>query len=148
MNKFLETLKNLGWLGTAIVTLVAGIWLATTYFNEQRLAYSKSFSDKQLEIAYLAVDTVGGLVSARTSEKWEEYKSQFWNIYLGKLVLFETEDTASRMEALSRVLETTTFKERKTLRPYALHVSKSLRDFIAERNSNDWRMSFQKLIGL
>ena len=39
-------------------------------------------------------------------------------------------------------LDRTKFEERQKLRPYALHVSKSLRDFIAERNRDDWRITF------
>jgi hypothetical protein len=147
MDRFLEALKKLGWLGTAMVTVIAGIWIAITYFNEQRLAYSKSFSDKQLEISYLTAEAVGGLVSARTADACEENREKFWTLFYGNLVLFESDATARAMGDLGTQLDKTTFETRQALRPFALHVSKSLRDYIDQRNSNDWRLSFEKLTG-
>ena len=148
MSKILDVLKNLGWLATALITVIGGLWVAATYFNDQRLAYSKSFSDHQLEIAYKVAENVGRLVAAPTPELWETEKSTFWAYYHGELVLFETDETATVMSELGRELDRTNFEQRRKLGPYALHVSNSLRKFIAARNENDWRMTFDKLTGL
>ena len=77
MSKAFETLKTLGWLGTVLVTVVGAIWVAITYFNEQRLTFAKTFSEKQLELSFEAANTVGGLVAAPTAAEWDKLKAQF-----------------------------------------------------------------------
>ena len=147
MGRFLETLKSLGWTGTILLTVVGGIWVAATYFNEQRLAYSRTFSEKQLDVTYKVTDVITSLVTEATEEQWEKDKTLFWKLYLGDLVLFESDDTAASMAEFGNALEQTEFADRFRLRPYAMHVSKSLRNFIADRNRNDWRITFDTLKG-
>ena len=142
----LSVVKELGWLGASIVTIAAGIWVGTTYLHNTRLAYQKTFNDKQLEVVFLAAETVGELVSAPTKDEWEKRKARFWELYLGRLILFESQETASAMVALGTQLDQTPFEQRAALRREVLAVSRSLRSFLERRNNNEWRITFDTLI--
>jgi hypothetical protein len=142
----LAILKELGWLGAALVTIAAGIWVATTYLHSTRLAYQKSFNDKQLEIIFLTAETVGELFAARLPEDWEAHKERFWELYIGRLILFESSETAKAMVKLGNQLDNTAFDDRRKLRNRCLAVSRSLRNFLENRNNNDWRITFDNLV--
>jgi hypothetical protein len=143
----LSVLKELGWLGASLVTIAAGIWIGTTYLHSTRLAYQKTFNDKQLETVFLTAETVGELVSARTQDEWEERKKRFWELYLGRLILFESRETAGAMSTLGSQLDQTPFEKRRELRGNVMAVSRSLRNFLEQRNNNDWRITFDTLVG-
>jgi hypothetical protein len=142
----LEVLKGLGWVGASLVTIAAGIWVATTYLHSTRLAYQKTFNDKQLETIFLTAETVGELVAARTPEDWEKHKERFWELYIGRLILFESNETAAAMVELGTQLNNTGFEKRRELLSNTIGVSRSLRNFLERRNDNDWRITFDLLV--
>ena len=46
--RFLARAKEFAWLGAAAAALVTAIWWATTYLNDKRLEYVKTFNEKQI----------------------------------------------------------------------------------------------------
>jgi hypothetical protein len=136
-----SVVSSFGWIGTVTVAVVGGAWAAITYVNGKRIEFQQTFNDKTLETIFLTAETVGNLVSARKEEQWEEQKALFWELYWGRLILFESPETLEAMKALGDELKGTTFKDRWQLHSQAKDVAQSLRNYLKDRNSNDWRIT-------
>ena len=63
---FLARIKELAWLGTAVAAIVTAVWAATTYLNDKRLEYVKTFSEKQIALSFETAETVANLLTAET----------------------------------------------------------------------------------
>ena len=50
--RFLARVKDFTWLGMALAATVTAIWAATTYLNDKRLEYVKTFNEKQIELSF------------------------------------------------------------------------------------------------
>jgi hypothetical protein len=59
--RFLARAKELAWLGAAAAALVTAIWGATTYLNDKRPEYVKTFNEKQITLSFETAETVAKL---------------------------------------------------------------------------------------
>jgi hypothetical protein len=141
LNGILETLGHLGWLGAAVAAIAA----AVAYLNNKRLEYQRSFNDKTLKLIFLTAETVGELVACGNEIEWEKQKERFWELYWGRLVLFESDETRKAMETLGIELKVMNFAGRWELHSQAYDVSKSLRNYLKNKNTNDWRITIDEI---
>ncbi|MBM3528639.1 MAG: hypothetical protein FJX62_11140 [Alphaproteobacteria bacterium] len=121
--------------------VVAAGWAVVTYATNKRLEFQKSFNDRQLEIVLLTAQAVGDLLASQEGD-WDSAKARFWELYWGRLVLFEDKPIVNAMIALGNDLSSTSFKERIRLQSKVYNVSLALRNFLKERNAEDWKISF------
>ena len=66
--RFLARVKDFTWLGTALAAIVTAIWAATTYLNDKRLEYVKTFNENQITLSFETAETVAKLLTAETKE--------------------------------------------------------------------------------
>ena len=64
--RFLARAKEFAWLGAAAAALVTAIWWATTYLNDKRLEYVKTFNEKQITLSFDTAEIVAKLLTAET----------------------------------------------------------------------------------
>ena len=81
---FLARIKELAWLGTAVAAIVTAVWAATTYLNDKRLEYVKTFSEKQIALSFETAETVANLLTAETQDAWDTHVAKF-RISIGDL---------------------------------------------------------------
>jgi hypothetical protein len=129
------------WLGAGLVSAVSGIWVMVSYWNSTRLDYQKSFNDKQLDVILSTAQTVGELVGASDENEWSKAKARFWELYWGRLVLFENDDVITSMVTLGNAMKSVSFTDRETLRGESYGVSRALQNFLKTKNDNDWKIS-------
>jgi hypothetical protein len=134
----------IGKIAASLVLFAGGIWALVTYANNKKLEFQKYFNERQVEVALLTASTVGNLVEA-DDNGWKESKARFWELYWGRLVLFEDKGVVEKMVELGRKLRETPFENREYLQDEVYAVSLELRRFLAEKNTNDWRISFETL---
>ena len=80
---FLARIKELAWLGTAVAAIVTAVWAATTYLNDKRLEYVKTFSEKQIALSFETAETVA--LTAETQDAWDTHTSPSSAISIGDL---------------------------------------------------------------
>jgi hypothetical protein len=136
---FRETLAF--WLGAGLVSAVSGIWIAVSYWNSTRLDYQKSFNERQLDVILSTAQTVGELAGAWNEEEWNKAKARFWELYWGRLVLFEDDKVIKSMVALGDALKSVAFTDRETLQSESYSVSRALQNFLKTKNETDWKIS-------
>lgn len=144
--RFLARVKDLTWLGTALAATVTAIWAATTYLNDKRLEYVKTFNENQITLSFETAETAAKLLTAETKEDWDTHVAKFHTLYWGPLVLVESEDVEKAMFALcKRMMGAPDFNQRDSLQQEVFAVSKALREQIHDANANDWRINLAKL---
>ena len=143
------SVRNVGLFVAAAVPIIGvvagGIWGTLTYLHGKRLEYQKAFNDKQLEIVMLTAQTVGDLVAIETEDEWKHARERFWELYWGRLVLFEDDSVVKVMVALGDHLNNLPFDHRGEITRDSYNVSLALRNFLAKKNDEDWRISFAVL---
>jgi len=138
-----DHIKSLSILTTGIGLFVGAGWAVVTYFNNKRLEFQSYFIERQVEIAILTANTVGNLVGCSEKE-WDETKGRFWELYWGRLVLFEDAGVIEAMIALGTKLNATPFGRQKELTDEVYDVSLELRRFLEEKSDNYWGLPFEK----
>jgi len=136
---------NYSWLGTAFVTIIGGIWVVTAYRHSKKLEYQKAFNERQIEIVLLTAQTAGDLAAIDSEPEWKLARQRFWELYWGRLVLFEDEAVINAMIALGGKLGNLPFKRRAAIKHDCYAVSLALRSFLEKKNSEDWKISFELL---
>ena len=146
----------------AVAKLVTGLglvggagWAVISYSHSKKLEFQKYFNERQVEIVLLTAETVGDLLATdpappggdllkweKSHLEWEKRTARFWELYLGRLVLFEDEDVIKAMIALGEQLNQCTYERRNELRARIYQVSLALRDFLEKKNKHDWEISF------
>ena len=140
---FLARIKELAWLGTAVAAIVTAVWAATTYLNDKRLEYVKTFSEKQIALSFETAETVANLLTAETQDAWDTHVAKFRNLYWGPLVLVESAKVEAAMfELCKQMSDTPDFSQRNSLRDKVFGVSAAIREQIRERNAYDWRIAY------
>ena len=142
--RFLARVKDFTWLGMALAATVTAIWAATTYLNDKRLEYVKTFNEKQIELSFETAKTVANLLTAETKEAWDKNAAEFRNLYWGPLVLVESQKLEEAMVALCKALPSD-FSQRDKVWKEVFEVSKALREQIRDRNEHDWRIDLASL---
>lgn len=144
--RFLARAKEFAWLGAAAAALVTAIWGATTYINDKRLEYVKTFNEQQITLSFETAETVAKLLTAETKEDWDTHVAKFRTLYWGQLVLVESKKVAEAMVHLcNQMMKAPQFDQRDRLQKEVFEVSNALRQQIAKRNANDWRIDLPKL---
>ena len=143
---FLAQIKELAWLGTAVAAIVTAVWAATTYLNDKRLEYVKTFSEKQIALSFETAETVANLLTAETQNAWDTHVAKFRNLYWGPLVLVESAKVEAAMfELCKQMSDTPDFSQRNSLRDKVFGVSAAIREQIRERSAYDWRIDLPTL---
>lgn len=129
--------------------LVAGAaWAVVSYVHSKKLEFQRHFNDRQVETILLTAETVGNLLSIgplpdRPNENdWDQRKARFWELYWGRLVLFEDEMIITAMVDLGEKLKHTKPEDRRTLERDVYAVSLALREFLKTKNDKEWQISF------
>ena len=128
-------------IGAGVASVVGGAWAVVAYLNGKRLEYKKVFNDSQLEIVLLAAQTAGDLVGLADPAAWEDAKGRFWELYWGRLVIFEDNGVIDKMVSLGKAIEQGSFEERRKLEGTVYDLSLALRDFLKTKNEDEWRIS-------
>jgi hypothetical protein len=131
--------------GYAVAAIIAGGWAVVSYLHNKSLEYKKAFNDRQLDIIMLTAQTAGELVGSDEPKDWERARARFWELYWGRLVLFEDDPVVRAMIALGARLVTVPFERRAEMKEECYTVSRALRDFLARKNQEDWKISFEML---
>ena len=130
-----------GWL----FAFAAAGWAIVSYFHNKSVEYKKTFNDRQLDVVLATAQAVGKLVGASNEDEWKGACATFWELYWGRLVIFEDDTVAGAMVELGRKLNATSFDARKSLAKECYRVSRVLRDFLASKNEEGWKISFATL---
>ncbi len=132
-------------VGYAVAAIIAGGWAVVSYLHNKSLEYKKTFNDRQLDIILLTAQTAGELVGSDELGDWQRARARFWELYWGRLVLFEDDLVVEAMIALGVRLATVPFHQRAEMEHECYAVSRALRDFLARKNEEDWKISFGML---
>jgi hypothetical protein len=122
--------------------VAAGVWAIITYYHNKRQEFQKNFNDRQVEVVLLTANAVGDLAGSQCSKDWDNAKARFWEMYWGRLVLFEDDAVIKAMVDLGEKLLITQYEQRGQLAGPVYQVSLKLRDFLKKKNDNEWRISF------
>lgn len=136
-------IKSIGAIFTGIGLTVGATWAVLTYLNNKRLEFQRYFIERQVEIALITANTVGNLVGCDEKE-WNETRGRFWELYWGRLVLFEDGGVIAAMVALGEKLKTTQVEDRSNLANEVYKVSLQLRRFLEEKNKAYWGLPFDE----
>jgi hypothetical protein len=138
-----DEIKSVGAIFSGFAFVVGAYWAVATYMNNKRLELQRFFIERQVEIALVTANTVGNLVGCGEQD-WEKTKGLFWELYWGRLVLFEDADVINAMVNLGVKLKTKPFMQRSDLVADAYAVSKALRKFLEKRNKDYWMAKFDE----
>lgn len=141
--------KEYRWVGTALATLVAGVWAVTKYVETTKFEYLKDFHTRQMTIIIDAAKTVANLVADNNQTDWSKQQEAFWKLYYGELIIFEDQKIECAMSYFGvKLIEINgNFENKNELEPYAVAVSTALHDFVTELNNSGWNIKLGDLVG-
>jgi hypothetical protein len=112
---------------------------------QQEIANQRPFLEKQLELYFLASETVSTLATEFDRQKWERARSIFWQLYWGQLSLVEEPDVELRMVEIGKMVpkspEASLFVPISSLERPSLDFAHMMRELIAK----NWKVSFVAL---
>jgi hypothetical protein len=108
--------------------------------RQQNEANKRPFRQKQLELYFLASQTVSSLATEFDSQRWEQARNTFWQLYWGQLGAVESREVEEVMVQIGRVVpdRPTDIAEipLKALQRLSLDLAHAIRDQLPE----DWNI--------
>jgi hypothetical protein len=141
-NSSAERIELLTKVVTSAGLFVGALWAIVTYSHNKKQEFQKAFNDREVDTFAIAAMTVGDLVGSCNSKEWDKARARFWELYWGRLVLFEDARIVEMMVALGQQLDKASFENRRMLDGQVYQVSLALRDFLKEKNARDWQITF------
>jgi hypothetical protein len=139
-------IELVGGIIAGLALFVGGVWAVLTYANNKRLEFQKNFNERQVGVVLEAASAAGNLIAGQEEKEWKEARARFWELYWGRLVLFEDEAVVNAMVKLGNKVGITPFEKRTELISEVYAVSRALRGFLQQKNDGDWRISFGQVI--
>jgi hypothetical protein len=91
-------------LGTVIGALLGLGSALLVYWLQQRQKNRKPFLQRQLDLCFRATEAAASLASEVNTDKWDEARATFWQLYWGPLSIVESPEVERAMVALGKLV--------------------------------------------
>jgi hypothetical protein len=119
-----------------LLSLATITWGIISFTAQQRQANRQPFLKLQLDVGFLATETVARLATETDPIEWEKARITFWRLYWGQLSIAENPRVESVMVELGRLVPEDPVQgpvlPMKSLGPLSYKLAHSVRDLVEE----------------